>query len=270
MSGWWEISRNVPMGGWGRVNTVRWRDSCHLDPVSVRPVLYRPADLLAVQVPVPAETHGGKPCLALSPSLSSPEFLYLTSRRGETPTQTVSDQWGQWGVPPVLSSVHSSDISQEERLTSPAAFQTSSENNISEWRHQWGIQVNVLVSSAVQWGKQNCLISRKITESICQNLHYNLAQLRSTDSRTYERLVDSVVVGPHLTSETEVETRLGIDCYHYHKSRKKRNSLRESKTPLGWEFEDDTTESNHQGAVLILLLAVYFTSHFSGGWGRPH
>ena len=107
---------------------------------------------------------------------------------------------------------------------------------------------------------------RKITESICQNLHYNLAQLRSTDSRTYERLVDSVVVGPHLTSETEVETRLGIDCYHYHKSRKKRNSLRESKTPLGWEFEDDTTESNHQGAVLVFLLAVYFTSHFSGGW----
>ena len=150
MSGWWEISRNVPMAGWGRVNTVRWRDSCHLDPVSVRPVLYRPADLLAVQVPVPAETHGGKPCLALSPSLSSPEFLYFTSRRGETPTQTVSDQWGQWGVPPVLSSVHSSDISQEERLTSPAGFQTSSQNNISEWRHQWGIQVNVLVSSAAQ------------------------------------------------------------------------------------------------------------------------
>ena len=94
---------------------------------------------------------------------------------------------------------------------------------------------------------------RNITSSICQNLAFNLSQLKSGDSETYERLVDSILLGPDLISETELETRLGIDCYHYHKSRKKRESLRESKSTLGWEFEADKMETNYGGVFLVFL-----------------
>ena len=99
----------------------------------------------------------------------------------------------------------------------------------------------------------NIISIRNITSSICQNLAYNLSELKSRDSETYERLVDSILLGPDLISDTELETRLGIDCYHYHKSRKKRESLRESKSNSGWEFEADKMKTNYEGVFLVFL-----------------
>ena len=91
---------------------------------------------------------------------------------------------------------------------------------------------------------------RNITTNICTNLAYNLAQHKSRDSETYARLVDNIVVGPDMISDTEIERRLGVDSYQYHKSRRKRESLRATKSKLGWEFDDERSESQgYQGSV---------------------
>ena len=48
-----------------------------------------------------------------------------------------------------------------------------------------------------------------------------------------------------MISDTEIERRLGVDSYQYHKSRRKRESLRAAKTKLGWEFDEDQGSVSH-------------------------
>ena len=112
---------------------------------------------------------------------------------------------------------------------------------------------------------------RNISTNICRNLAYNLAQHKSRDSETYASLVDNIVVGPDLVSDTEIERRLGVDSYQYHQSRRKRESLRVAKTKLGWEFDDDRIEStSYQGSIYLFLrdifssLYIRWWSHCSG------
>ena len=181
--------------------------------------------------------HGGR--------RHSPEFLRVTARGGEAEAQALRHQRGERGV---LPSLLSTALSQEEGLTSWPVFQAQP---VTPTRPgQWGAQVSRYYC---QETLNKTIPLRNITSSICQNLAYNLSQLKSRDSETYERLVDSILLGPDLISETELETRLGIDCYHYHKSRKKRESLRESKSTLGWEFEADKMETNYGGVFLVFL-----------------
>ena len=93
---------------------------------------------------------------------------------------------------------------------------------------------------------------RNITTNICSNLAYNLAQHKSRDAATYARLVDHIVVGPDIISDTEIERRLGVDSFQFHQSRRKRESLREAKTKLGWQFDDDRNESSYQGSISLV------------------
>ena len=105
---------------------------------------------------------------------------------------------------------------------------------------------------------------RNVTTNICRNLAYNLAQHKSRDCETYARLVDSVVVGPSMISDTEIERRLGVDSSQYHKSRRKRESLREAKTKLGWEFDDDRNDASSHQQGFFLFFKI-FSQHLSVG-----
>ena len=41
----------------------------------------------------------------------------------------------------------------------------------------------------------------------------------------YIKLVDSIIVGPHLVTNTEAERTLGIDSWQYNKSRRRRDQV---------------------------------------------
>ena len=98
---------------------------------------------------------------------------------------------------------------------------------------------------------------RNVTTNICRNLAYNLAQHKSRDAETYARLVDNIVVGPDMISDTEIERRLGVDSFQFHKSRRKRESLREAKTKLGWQFDDDRDETIYQGSIHLVFRNIF-------------
>ena len=48
---------------------------------------------------------------------------------------------------------------------------------------------------------------RASTVDICKNLAHNLKQLRQSDNAIYTKLVESVIVGPHDITDTEVKMK---------------------------------------------------------------